>query len=165
MKMMGSGFTAVELMVVIAVFSVLVAVSLPLILSSLPKYRQRAAARELVIDFKRAKAEAAKRNRHVLIQFTAAGGAGAGGGYVLCVDHNANHTCDPDEEFARVAMPRGIRLTGATFSNSNTCGYDPRGMPWRNRWGRVDVVIPGESKFYRINLSRNGAVRMATMAL
>lgn len=160
--MMPRGFTVVELVTVVAVFSVLAAVALPLIHASLPRYRLRAAARELVIDFKRARAEAVRRNRDVLIRFTAAA-AGAGGEYALCIDANHNNVCDSGEEFASVTMPRNVRLTGANFSNTNTCGYDPRGMPWRSRWGRVDLAIPGDPRFYRINLSSSGAVRIAAI--
>ncbi|MCL1979901.1 MAG: GspH/FimT family pseudopilin, partial [Proteobacteria bacterium] len=109
MRLPASGFTLVEVMVVIAIFAILAAVALPLIISSLPGYRLRAAARELVIDFKRAKVEAVKRNQNVLLQFTPAS-AGEGGWYALCADLNKNNTCDAGEEIARVAMPRDVRL-------------------------------------------------------
>jgi prepilin-type N-terminal cleavage/methylation domain len=156
------GLTVVELLTVVAILSLLAAVALPLIFSSLPKYRLRAAARELAIDFKRARVEAAKRNRNVLIRFTPAVDA-HGGGYDLCVDDNTNNVCDTGEEIARVTMPQDIRLSGPNFSNTNMCGYDPRGMPWRSRWGRVDIAVADGTRGHRINLSAHGAVRMAVI--
>jgi len=164
---MSRGFTVAELVTVLAIVAVLAAVALPLVLASLPGYRLRAAARELVIDFKKAKVEAIKRNRDVLIVFSPNPAVNPHpanephADYVLCVDADRSSVCDANEErIARVAMPRDVRLTAPNFSNTNTCGYDPRGMPWRNRWGRVDVATADDSRSHRISLSRNGAVRL-----
>ncbi|WP_051553545.1 GspH/FimT family pseudopilin [Desulfobulbus elongatus] len=165
---MPGGFTLVELMTVIAILSVLAAVAYPLINASLPKYRLRAAARELVIDFKRAKVEAIKRNRNVLIQFTPVAAPAVGGSYTLCADDNGNNACDAGETIiSQVAMPKGVRLRepdggsaeGNKFPN-NTAGYNGRGLPWNNQLGSIIMTTADTSRWYRISLSMSGAVNM-----
>jgi type IV fimbrial biogenesis protein FimT len=158
-KMMPSGFTLVELMTVIAILAILAAVAFPLLFSALPNYRLRAAARELMIDFKKAKVEAIKRNKNVLIQFTPVVGAGPGGSYELCVDSDNDGACGAGEVIANIAMPRDVRLTQTSFT-SNKAGYNPRGLPWNNLIGNVTMSTVDGKRTYQISLSMAGAVSM-----
>ena len=64
------GFTLVEVIIVIAIIGILSAIAIPGILDTLPRYRLRAEARELMINFKKAKVEAVKHNRDVVVLFT-----------------------------------------------------------------------------------------------
>ena len=57
------GFTLIEVIIVVAIIGILSAVAIPAIMHTLPRYRLRAEARELVINFKKAKIEAVKHNR------------------------------------------------------------------------------------------------------
>lgn len=168
-----SGFTLLELMIVIGILATLGAVSFPMINASLPKYRLRAAARELVINFKRAKVEAIKLNKVVLIQFTkeTIGDVNAGGSYTLCVDDNNNDTCDTSERLSLtsgarsptgvIRMEKGVRLTNTTFTTPNDItGYTGRGIPWNSQLGSVTIGTADASRSYTITLSANGAVTM-----
>jgi len=157
---MPGGFTLVELMTVIAILSVLAAVAYPLINASLPKYRLRAAARELVIDFKRAKVEAIKRHQNVLIEFKPPSGTD-GGSYELCVDD-----CTTGEKIASVAMPKDVRLTpnpdkNKYFNDNKRGKYDSRGLPPNlSDTGTICLSTTDGSRTYSIALSSSGAVRM-----
>ncbi len=68
-----SGFSFVELMVVIGIVGILSAIAIPAFLSRLPGMRLRAETRELYSDLQKVKLEAIKRNSCVCVDFTATG--------------------------------------------------------------------------------------------
>ncbi len=66
------GFSLVELMVVIAIIIIIGAVSVPNIVTGLPKYRVKGAARDLTSKIRRARSMAVKKHRDVTIVFDTA---------------------------------------------------------------------------------------------
>jgi type IV fimbrial biogenesis protein FimT len=140
------GFTLVEMLIVIAMIGIVLGVAATTLLRALPDYRLRSAARELLFDLQKARLEAVKRNRPVLVEFSpqAYDPAGERGGYTLCVDIDtpANGVCDPtDPVLIRRGMPKNVSLTDAPpdgFATSITfafddplyrVGFDFRGLP------------------------------------
>jgi prepilin-type N-terminal cleavage/methylation domain-containing protein len=77
-----SGFSFMELMVVIAMIGILSAVALPGILRALPEQRVKNAARNLYADMQRARLLAVKENRNVAVKFD----SDAAGGFYYFVD-------------------------------------------------------------------------------
>jgi len=71
-----SGFTLIELVVVIAVLGILTAVGVPNFLSWLPKYRLKTAARDLYSNMQLAKLSAIKNNaeQRINIRYVPVGG-------------------------------------------------------------------------------------------
>ena len=67
-----SGFTVIELVVVIAILGILTAVGVPNFLSWLPKYRLKSAARDLYSNMQLAKLSAIKNNADWAIVFNKA---------------------------------------------------------------------------------------------
>lgn len=160
---MSKGFTLVEVLTVIVILGILASIAFPMINASLPKYRLRAAARELVIDFKKAKVEAVKRHRSVLIQFTreTVGNPEAGGSYLLCVDANNDNTCNAGEELKTVSMPRNVRLVNTNFpAPVDVAGYNSRSLPWNGNLGTVRLQSSDGTRTYLISLSSAGGVRL-----
>lgn len=162
-KTMPGGFTLIELMIVVGILATLSAVAYPLINATLPRYRLRAAARELMIDFKKAKVEAIKRNKDVLIEFTkeTVGDPNAGGSYLICADNNNNDACDAGEEIATVLMPRDARLKNTTFTTpADVTGYNSRGLPWESQLGTITLQTSDGKRTYNVALSMSGGVSM-----
>jgi len=64
-----SGFTLIELVIVIVVLVILAAVSVPIFLSWLPEYRLRSAADDLYAHLQHAKMQAIRNNNNWAVQF------------------------------------------------------------------------------------------------
>ena len=162
------GFTIIELMIAIGIIAIIAAVAVPNIIGWLPNYRLKSAARDLYSNFQKAKMEAAKRNESVVINFNPGTFQPGGqiGSYQIFVDNGAgggtanNGTRDGIEPILvqTTTMPRNVSLYLANFSG-NTTGYTSRGLPWNNRWGRVEIRN-NNSRFYMTTLSSAGHVRL-----
>ncbi|MGZ8934442.1 MAG: GspH/FimT family pseudopilin [Methylobacter sp.] len=69
-KLRNSGFTLLELMLVIAIIAILAALAVPSFSTTLAKQRTTGAAEAVLADLRWARAEAIKRNRNVRVTFT-----------------------------------------------------------------------------------------------
>jgi type IV fimbrial biogenesis protein FimT len=72
-KNMRKGFSLTELMVVVAVIGLLGIVAVPNLVSGLPSYRLKSAARDLCSNMRKARSMAVKQNRNITITFDAGG--------------------------------------------------------------------------------------------
>ena len=64
-----SGFTLIELMIVISIISILTAIAVPAVMNWLPTYRLNAAARDLYSNLQKARLQAVKENNNIPIRF------------------------------------------------------------------------------------------------
>jgi len=160
-----SGFTLIELMIVIAVIGILVSISTPAIIRWVPNYRLRSAANDLVSNFQKAKLEAVKRNTKVLIKFTTGTYTPSGrvGNYQIFLDNGAgggtanNGTRDGTEPIlVQESMPQNVSLYFENFSN-HTTGYNSRGLPLSK--GSVELRN-NNSIYYKASLSFAGHVNL-----
>lgn len=152
------GFTLVEVMIVVAIIGILAAVATPGIMATIPRYRLRAEARELLINFKKAKMEAVKRNRNVVLAFTPAVGA-LGGSYRVFVDTDSNNSyaVPPDIQLVNQSMRTNVQLVSTTF---NPAGYNPRGLPLGAANQNVVLATTDGSRSYTLTMSLAGNVRL-----
>lgn len=140
-----SGFTAIELMVTVAIMAVLATLAAPSFTTLLESWRVRRATEDLRSTLYFARSEAIKRNGGVAIQklpnntngcTTAIGKRDWDCGWFVCEDTNRNGKCGAREPvLQRVFTPSKVQV-------SRTGGAESIKL---NRWGLVDGTWLGFS--------------------
>ncbi|CCK80317.1 GspH/FimT family pseudopilin [Desulfobacula toluolica] len=167
------GFTLIELMIVIAIISLLVVVT-PNFGRILADQRLKGCARDIYSKMQKAKSEAIKRNTTVGISFTPAAFVpdGRAGTYTVFIDnggvgggaddliHDTGNPNPSDDEatIAFVTMPKNVSLVNANFSGTSVAGFNSRGLPARSRIGNIQVR--NSTRWYKITLSIAGNLQM-----
>ena len=151
------GFTFLELMIVIAIFSIVAAIAIPNMLRWRTDANLRGSANNLRADLNMAKTMAVRENALVVVNFF-------GNRYEIFVDNGAglnsgNWTWDGDERklvnrFLRTGV--SIDLAGTTFLNSRT-RFNTRGLP--DQLGTVVLVSSGGDQ-NQISLNRMGRINL-----
>lgn len=133
-----SGFTAIELMVVVAIVAILAALAGPSFTPLIDSWRTRQAAEGLQSSLYFARSEAIKRGGNVVIVKTpnntdgctlAPGNDDWGCGWSVCADVNQNSLCENSELLQRFIMSSNTEVT-------RPGGSGP--IIRLNRWGLVD---------------------------
>lgn len=137
------GFTLVELRIVLATISIMSAIALPNITAMIAKYRLKAAARDMVSNFQRAKMMAVKNNTLCTITFNVPVGAETYD-YVVYVDedrdfeYDAGETILASKRFKDYKSKVGFDLSegdgdGLTFTQNDhgrpSIAFNSRGLP------------------------------------
>jgi type IV fimbrial biogenesis protein FimT len=156
-----SGFTLLEVLIVVGIFAITAAIAVPGIMNWLPDYRLKGAARDLYSNMQKARSEAVKRNTNVGISFNTVVFPATGGGYTVFVDDgkgggtagDAVRHSDEDILF-QVEMPPSCSLVETTFTSDAT-GYNSRGLTLRSRIGHVEIRNRNPN-WYGIFLSISG---------
>ena len=129
------GFTAVEVLIVIAILMALAAVAIPNLSGWASNQRLKSAARDLFTYFQYARLEAVKRSSNIALTFYPDVG-NSPGSYIIFVDNGAgtggnagNRSQDGTEERLKyVEIPGDVNLDKTTFAD-NAAGYNSRGFP------------------------------------
>lgn len=131
------GFTAIELMVTVAILGVLMALAAPSFIPLMETWRVRQAVEQLQSTLHLARTEAIKRGGRVVIQKIANNTNGCTSatstkdwdcGWIVCEDSNDNGTCNATEPvLQRIDTPAKVQV-------SRTSGGTSIKM---NRWGLV----------------------------
>lgn len=88
------GFSLIELLVAISIVAIVMAITVPNVLSWLPNYRLKAAASDLMSNIQKAKIMAVRNRSNCAIRFDESGGAISG--YTIFIDQDANFEYNPD---------------------------------------------------------------------
>jgi len=117
----GSGFTLVEMMVVVAVMAVMAAIAIPSFMSLLPGMRLNGAARQVMGDLMDARMEAVKQNNRFRVFFNS---PETNQYEILDDDDNGN-----DKDDGETIITKNIQdnYSDVTFSSTNNPIFYPRG--------------------------------------
>ena len=149
------GFTAVEVLIVIAILLALAAVAIPNFSGWASKQRLKSVARDMFTHFQYARLEAVKRSSNVALQFNPDVG-NSPGSYIIFVDNGAgaggnagNRLQDGSEETLKyVVLPTDVNLVSTTFAANaagfGACGFNARGFP-------IDSSFTGEFGVVRVS--------------
>lgn len=134
-KQRQTGVTMMELMIVVAIAAILATIAAPSFSDFINRTRQTSTMTQLTSDLNRARSEAIKRNRRVLVCVrstdTACGtGTNWQNGWLVCYDENQDGACDtgtsenPNPIVVHPALNTHLTLTGASlyFNPSGTQG-------------------------------------------
>ena len=158
-----TGFTLMELMIVIAVIGILVGIAVPGIIGWLPNYRLRAATRDLQSVMQRSRLRAIKENTRVVMLFDTGNDEyvafvddGEGGGIA-----NDNIQNGSERTVINAKMPRDVDLYNAAFAGGvPRTRFNSRGLPngtgghaymknSKNRYMGVVLRITGNSRIVK----------------
>ena len=128
-KFRESGFTLIEMMIVVAIIGILSALAFPSLSTLFPRNRTKAAARELNGYIQKAKLEAIKQNSDCLVVFTIAAGANTGS-CVTCISSDDDCTDADDQIISQLDFNDydSVSLSNTTFSGDKLV-FNNRGIP------------------------------------
>ena len=163
-----AGFTLIEMMIVVAIISILSALAFPSLSTLIPRTRTKAAARELRGYMQKAKLEAIKRNTDCLVFFTPQSGTNAGS-CVTCIDLDNDDICTKgtDDIISQLYFNgyKNVELLDPKFSGNNKFIFNARGLPETTAGGMVagSAVIQNiaEGNYsFKIVLASSGRVKI-----
>ncbi len=166
-----SGFTLIEVVVVIAIIAILAGIAVPMWTKWLPSYRLKAATRNLVSTFQKAKMEAARRNATVAIAFdtdndeyTLFVDDGEGGGIASDLQQTAD-----ERTLNKVSLPKSTSLDAVNFGEDAipAAGFTSRGLPAAQpggaSFGNGTITLSNSKGLSRyIKISVTGNIRVDT---
>ena len=148
------GYTAAELLVIIAVMGIMTAIALPNLLNYMAKSRLNGAAMTVYSDLMGARMKAVQLNCKVIVNFETAGPS-AGKEYFIIFDKNGNNCHDTDE--TKIVKNLAENYPGVMNIKHDTKNiFNSRGALSRMR----NIILKNESGERTIRVSIAGRVKI-----
>ncbi len=144
------GFTLIEALLVLLIFSVSAAVAFPTLRDWQVRFSEKAELRTLINTFHQARGEAARRNCDVVLQFRNAAGNDQGGFRLVA------ETTGGEVEIRPFTSFETLRLTDCSFAD-NRGGFDFRGIPANNGTLQLKNV---RGATYDLTISATGRIKL-----
>ena len=166
-----SGFTLIELMIVIAIIIAVTVIAVPNLIEYFGSAKLKSAATELLSTIQMARLKAVRERANVVVSFDPDNNNQLGNSYTVFVDDGAgggtadNWIQDGSELTVRsITMEPEINIYGVTFPGSGSLSmkvrFNSRGLP--SGTGHIYFKINGKNKYMGIILSITGRPRIVT---
>lgn len=143
-----SGFTLIELMIVIALIALGASIAIPNMIAYSTRARIQGAESNLVAHFELARSTAIRENGNVALAFNA-----DGLGYTVFEDFNSNWARESDERLLRsVDLPAGVQFDLPTTFTDDRMHFNSRGIP-DGSFGTVTLSNSQETRSVVINIA------------
>jgi prepilin-type N-terminal cleavage/methylation domain-containing protein len=142
-----SGFTLIEVIIVVAIVAIVTATAIPNFIGWLPGHRLRSALDDLNTCLQLAKLQAVRENGPVVMRIDTASESA-----VIFLDDGTGGGAADDRQlnggelvFKRIEMPAGIDIADFPGGSKSTngqpwFGYNGRGMPLGNQFGSISLT-------------------------
>ena len=154
------GFTIVELVVVLAILSIIMAISIPNFSAWLPRNRIKTSVRHIYNDMNLARSRAVKDNTVAVMIFNIPNDT-----YTIFLDTSKNWALDAGETIISTGgLEDDVDIYLTTFP-SNTYGFNNRGMSQPPLTGPYEVYLTNSSGLFmgvRVNMVGNPTIINST---
>ena len=147
-----SGFTLIEMMIVIAVLAIMSAIAIPNFMSLLPGMRLNGAARQVMGDLMAVRMNAVKQNNEFKVFFNSPGA----NQYQILDDDDNDGTADTGEAITTPAKNIQDNYPDVTVSSTNNPIFFPRGTAT----GLPTVTLQNSSGTKTVTVSIAGRVKI-----
>lgn len=152
-----SGFTLVELVVIIVIMGIVSAMAIGGLSTLIPRHHVKSAAQQLRADLQKARLEAVKSNRDALVVF-------ASGEFLACFDENGDDACTESDDtiigqidFTKKNFQHARLETGNVNFSNNRFRFNSRGIP--DEAGTISIHLNNDTGYsYLIRLQRSGRI-------
>ena len=163
-----TGFTLMEILITIALISLISVFAIPGIMSWMPDYRLKKAIGDMRSDFQRARLAAIRERATCAVEFN---GKDTASGYTVYVDTNDNETADAGEKVLTAVdwtadYGGDVKFDNITFTDNGTnawVGFRPTGLPRdaNDGFGAGQIQLKNDKGNWRqLRLSRAGNIQI-----
>lgn len=153
-----SGFTVLEIMVVLAMIVIMASIAMPRITNIIPRYHLKEAARTFYMDLRQARSSAIKEGSPCIIEFIT-------GGYRIFIDKNQNNTLDGSDSLIKQVQWSNysdVQVSNNTFGTCLRFGSDglPRNCSGGFGAGAITLNSTSSGASLSVSMSMAGSIRI-----